>query len=131
MRTPIANNSVEPSPTQGHRGPAQPLTPKIATLRDALRKMDATSPYGVGSTAVRAELLRAAQAAGFDPRRAVDDWARYTVAVAEAVTEEPEEDVEQTAFEFSDGSASDRVTADPELERDGSGTNNTPPETTP
>lgn len=70
------------------------MSPKLEALRLALERLDRMHPYGPAHTAARAEMLAAAQIAGFDPRRACEDWARYTVAVAECVdegrAEEPE-----------------------------------------
>jgi hypothetical protein len=63
------------------------MSPKMKAVADALRQMDATPPHSFAYRDRQRALLVAVQAAGFDPRRAAEDWARYKVAVAEVDTD--------------------------------------------
>lgn len=75
------------------------MTPKLEAVKTALERMDKASPYSFGFSDVQKDFLAAAIAAGFDPKRAAEDWARYQVAVGEsaeqlAEVEEPEPEQE-------------------------------------
>jgi hypothetical protein len=71
------------------------MTPKLQTLKAALEAYDRLPPTGRAGQEAHKALIAAVNAAGFDPKRAAEDWARYQVAVGEAAdqinpVEEPE-----------------------------------------
>lgn len=78
------------------------MTPKLQTVKDALQRMDKGPQWGAVHNENRATLMRAVNAAGFDPKRAAEDWARYQIAVGEAVDQvaEVEEPEDETAELF-------------------------------
>lgn len=60
------------------------MSPKLQAVKDALERMDKASPYGFAYDELRKAFLVAVSKAGFDPKRAAEDWGRYQVAVGEA-----------------------------------------------
>ena len=59
------------------------MSPKLETLKAALKRLD-DNPWGRDHAEAAAALQAAAKAAGYDPKRAIADWARYQIAVGEA-----------------------------------------------
>ena len=77
------------------------MTPKLQALKDALAAFDGLAVCSFGRGDARKRLNEAATAAGFQPSRAVEDWARYQVAVAESaerLSEAAEQDPEQAGL---------------------------------
>lgn len=71
------------------------MSPKLQAMKTALERMDKTPSWGSAYADAQKALHAAATAAGFTPQRAVEDWARYQVAVGDAAeqlveVEEPE-----------------------------------------
>lgn len=60
------------------------MSPKLEALKAALEKLDDPKIWGAAREVAVKALQSACTAAGFSMSRAIEDWARYQVAVGES-----------------------------------------------
>lgn len=60
------------------------MSPKLQAVKAALERIDDPQVWGRSREVVVKELQSACTAAGFSMSRAIEDWARYQVAVGES-----------------------------------------------